>query len=139
MAKVSLVPYLFFKGNAREAMEFYKSVFGGELTIQTLGEAPKEAQPPGGNPNDVMHANLKGPVNLLGSDSSMASEKTAKVELSLGGTDEPQLRDIFDALAEGGKIRMPLSKQFWGDIFGMLTDKFGVDWMVNIGDSMAGS
>jgi PhnB protein len=128
MANISLEPYLFFKGNCKEAMEFYKNVFGGELTMQTMADTPKEAQ---------MHASLKGPVNLMASDSSMASDKTAKVELSLGGTDEAQMRKIFDGLAEGGKVRMPLEKQFWGDVFGNLTDKYSVDWMMNIGDSMS--
>lgn len=138
MAYISIEPYLFFKGNAKEAMEFYKSVFGGDLQISTMGDTPKEAQMPGADPNSVMHASLKGPVNLMASDSPKASNKTAKVELSLGGTDEAQMRKVFDALAEGGTVRMPLEKQFWGDVFGNLTDKYGVDWMMNIGDSMSG-
>jgi len=132
MSEVTLTPYLFFQGNAKEAMEFYKTVFGGELEVQTMGDTPKEAQMPNAKPTDVMHASLKGPVNLMASDSPVASDKTAKVELSLGGTDEAQMRKIFDGLAAGGKIRTPLEKQFWGDIFGNLTDKYGVDWMMNI-------
>jgi PhnB protein len=132
MDNISLAPYLFFKGNAKEAMAFYKSIFGGDLDIQTMGEVPKEAQMPGADPNSVMHAALKGPVNIFASDSPQASDKTAKVELSLGGANQDQLHKIFDGLAAGGKVRMPLEKQFWGDTFGMLTDKFGVDWMVNI-------
>jgi PhnB protein len=137
MSEITLEPYLFFKGNAKEAMEFYKSVFGGELEVSTMADSPKEAQMPGANPTDVMHASLKGPVNLMASDSTMASDKTAKVELSLGGTDEAQMRKIFEALAAGGKVRMPLEKQFWGDLFGNLTDKYSVDWMMNIGSNMA--
>ncbi len=137
MANISVEPYLFFKGKAKEAMEFYKSVFGGELEVSTMADSPKEAQMPGANPTDVMHASLKGPVNLMASDSSKASDKAAKVELSLGGTDEAQMRKIFDGLAGGGQVRMPLKKQFWGDIFGSVTDKYGVDWMMNIGDSMS--
>ncbi len=134
MANVSLEPYLFFKGNAKEAMEFYKSVFGGELEISTMADSPLEAQMPGTKPTDVMHASLKGgSVNIMASDSQTASDKAAKVELSLGGTDEAQMHKLFDSLSEGGQVRMPLEKQFWGDTFGMLTDKFGVDWMMNIG------
>jgi PhnB protein len=136
MANISLEPYLFFKGNAKEAMEYYKSIFGGELQVSTMGDAPKEAQMPGADPNSVMHASLKGPVNLMASDSPKASDKSAKVELSLGGTDETQMKQIFDKLAEGGDVRMPLEKQFWGDTFGMVTDKFGVDWNMNVGSNM---
>jgi len=140
MASISLEPYLFFKGNAKEAMEFYKSVFGGELTMSTLGESPPEVLKQMGvdesRKDEIMHASLKGPVNLMGSDSQMASDKAAKVELSLGGMDEAQMKDIFNKLAEGGKVKMPLEKQFWGDAFGMLTDKFGVDWNMNIGSNM---
>lgn len=137
MAKISLEPYLFFKGNCREAMEFYKSVFGGELEIMDADPAQM-----GDMPNTewfkgkVMHSSLKGPVNLMASDSPQASDKAAKVELSLGGTDEEQMRTIFDKLAEGGKIDTPLAKQFWGDIFGKVTDKFNIDWMMNIGSNM---
>jgi PhnB protein len=140
MANMTLEPYLFFKGNGKEAMEFYKSVFGGELTMSTLGESPKEVleqmKIDESRYGEIMHASLKGPVNLMGSDSQMASEKAAKVELSLGGTDEAQMKEIFDKLSDGGNVRMPLSKQFWGDTFGMLTDKFGVDWNMNIGSNM---
>ena len=139
MGKIALEPYIFFQGNCQEAMEFYKSVFGGELTMQTVGEAPAEVQAmPGMKPTDVMHASLKGgAVNLMASDSGKASAKAAKVELSLGGTDETEMRKIFDALAQDGQVRMPLAKQFWGDIFGSVSDKYGVDWMMNIGSNMA--
>lgn len=138
MGKLSLEPYLFFQGNCQEAMEFYKSVFGGELTSQTIAEAPKGVPTmPGSKPTDVMHASLKGgAVDLMASDSSKASSKAAKVELSLGGTDEAEMRQIFDALAEGGEVKMALKKEFWGDIFGSLSDKYGVDWMMNIGPGM---
>lgn len=142
MANISLEPYLFFKGNAKEAMEFYKSVFGGELTMSKLGDSPKEVldqmKVDESRHDEIMHASLRGPVNLMGSDSNMASDHSAKVELSLGGTDEAQMKGIFDKLAEGGKVRMPLEKQFWGDMFGMVTDKFGVDWNMNIGSNMDG-
>ena len=138
MAAMSVVPYLFFKGNCKEAMGFYKSVFGGELNIQTMGDVPKEAQMPGADPNNVMHAALRGPITLYASDSRQASEHTAKIELTIGGTDEAQMRQIFDKLAEGGKVKMALQKMFWGDIYGQLTDKYGIDWMMNIGDSLTG-
>jgi PhnB protein len=142
MANINLEPYLFFKGNAKEAMEFYKSVFGGELTMSKLGDSPKEVleqmKIDESRHDEIMHASLKGPVNVMASDSQMASDHSAKVELSLGGTDVAQMREIFDKLAQGGKVKMPLEKQFWGDIFGMVSDKFGVDWNMNIGSNMAG-
>ncbi len=137
MGKVTLEPYLFFKGNAKEAMEFYKSVFGGKLEVQTMDEIPENAMPAEDRKamkGWVMHASLKGgAVDMMASDGKAASPKTAKVELSLGGTDEVQMRKIFDDLAVGGKVKMPLEKQFWGDVFGSLTDKYGVDWLMNIG------
>lgn len=141
MGNVKLEVYLFFKGNCREAMEFYKSVFGGELKMSTLGESPKDVletmKIDESRYNEIMHASLTGgEIELMASDSQMASDKAAKVELSLVGTDEAEMRKIFEALAEGGKIKMPLEKQFWGDIFGMLSDKFGVDWNMNIGTNM---
>lgn len=130
----AVVPYLFFKGNCKEAMEFYHGVFGGELTVQLMKDVP-EGTPrmPGSNDNDVMHASISGgEVALMASDSSMASEKAAKVELSINGDDEASMRAIFDRLADGGEVRQGLEKQFWGDMFGSLRDKYGIDWMMNI-------
>lgn len=135
MDKVTLNPYLFFNGNCKEAMEFYKSIFGGELTMQTFGEIPGDMPGKIEHPDWIMHARLEGgEVKLMGNDSSKASPKTAKVELSLSGMDEAKLRKMFDSLSGGGKVTMPLDRQFWGDTFGMLTDKYGIDWMVNITD-----
>jgi PhnB protein len=141
MANISLVPYLFFKGNAKEEMEFYKDVFSGELTVQTMAEAGPEMQMPGMNPNDVMHARLKdGSFELMASDSGKASDKMAKVELAINGpsSEETKMREMFDKLAEGGELKMKLEKMPWGDIYGQIADKFGVDWMMDIGDSMSG-
>ncbi len=140
MADISLNPYIFFDGQAEEAMEFYKKVFGGELTIQKMSEVPEEARQAAINPdpNRVMHASLDGGmVKLMASDSAKASQKAAKIELSLNGSNAVMLREVYKALSEGGEATMPLAKQFWGDEFGMLTDKFGVDWMVNIEGSKA--
>lgn len=140
MANLSIVPYLFFKGNCKEAMGFYKDVFGGELTIQTMAESGPEMQMPEMKPTDVMHARLVGPVSLMASDSAKASDKMAKVELAINGpaADEAEMRKMFEKLADGGKVGMKLEKMPWGDIYGQLTDKFGVDWMMDIGDSMGG-
>ncbi|MDB5161180.1 MAG: hypothetical protein JWO96_560 [Candidatus Saccharibacteria bacterium] len=132
--KITLEPYIFFRGQCREAMEFYKGVFGGELEMQTVDETPTDFPGKEAMKGQIMHASLKGgDINLMASDSQNASPKTAKVELSLGGYDEPKMRKMFDDLAEGGEVKTPLKKEFWGDIFGNLTDKYGVDWMMNIG------
>jgi PhnB protein len=141
MAQVRLEAYIFFKGNAKEAMEFYKSVFGGELTMQTLGESPKEAleqmKIDESRYGEIMHARLDTDgFRLMASDSQKASPEAKKISLSLGGTDKAAMREMFDKLAEGGKVFQPLEKMFWGDVFGSLTDKYGVEWMMNIGDSM---
>lgn len=135
MSDVRLDVYLYFPGNCREAMEFYKNVFGGELSMQTFGDVPDSV--PGGlteeNKDKVMHASLEGgDIKLMASDGSKASAKSAKVDLSLGGTDESRLREIFTALSEGGEVNQELTKMFWGDTFGSLVDKYGVSWMVNI-------
>ena len=131
MSAIKLEPYIFFKGNCREVMEFYKSIFGGELTLRTYGDvnAASEQTPA----EYIMHAALdNGEITIMASDTAQASEKAAKVTLSVGGTDEQKLRTIFDRLSEDVTVTYPLKKEFWGDIFGNLTDKFGVEWMVNI-------
>ncbi len=135
MDKVAFDVYLFFRGDCREAMEFYKSVFGGELTMQTFGEVPGEKPAEmQGMEDKVMHAMLSGgEIKLMASDSTRKEEfGDSFISLSLGGTDEAKLRGLFEKLSEGGKVTSPLKKEFWGDTFGTLTDKFGVDWMVNI-------
>lgn len=135
MSNVSLEPYIFFKGNCREAMEFYKGVFGGELEIteadpEQLGDMPNKDWFKG----KIMHCTLKGgDITFMASDSLKASPEAKKISLSLGGSDEAKMRQIFDQLSAGGKVSMPLKKQFWGDIFGSLMDRYGIEWMMNIG------
>ena len=132
MEKVVLNPYLFFAGNCREAMEFYKGTFGGTLNVQTYDEAP--GQQSEAMKGKVMHASLmNGEVDLMASDSPQPDRLgTGKINLSLSGTDDRKLRAMFDRLSSGGKVNYPLKKEFWGDTFGTVTDKFGVEWMVNI-------
>ncbi len=139
MDKVMIDPYLFFNGNCKEAMEFYKGVFGGELTMQTYGEIPGDKpEAMQGMDDKVMHSSLRtDDFHLMASDSTRKDKfGESFISLSLGGTDEEKLRGWFDKLGEGGKVSQPLKKEFWGDLFGGLTDKFGVDWMVNIGSGM---
>jgi PhnB protein len=129
-----LNPYLTFDGNAREAMEFYRSVFGGELTVSTFGEF---GMPAGPGADGVMHAQLETPAGftLMGADPAPGSDYVAPnsaVTVSLSGDDD-DLRAYWEKLADGGTVSMPLEKQMWGDEFGMCVDRFGTPWMVNIG------
>ena len=134
MGEVRLEVYLFFKGDCREAMELYKSIFGGELSVTTYKDAGVNAE--GTSPDWLMHCSLEGgEVKLMGSDTAQASPVAKKVSLSLGGTDEARMREIFDALSAGGEVFSALKKEAWGDLFGSFTDKYGVEWMMNIGDS----
>jgi PhnB protein len=138
MSAIQLDPYLFFQGNCKEAMEFYKDVFGGELTMTAYKDTPGDFPGKAERLEQIMHANLKGgAVTLMAADTPQASAKAAKIELSLSGDDEGQLRAIFDKLAVGGNVKMKLEKQFWGDVFGNLTDKYNIDWMVNINQHKA--
>jgi len=131
--KPTLTPYLNFNGQTGEAMRFYQSVLGGELKMQTFAESGMPTAP--ADNNNIVHADLKNDAL-----SFMASDGNAEhpvhmgdnIHMSIVGSDEALLTKYFNALAEGGKVDMPLAKQFWGDTFGMLTDKFGVHWMVNI-------
>jgi PhnB protein len=133
MSNIQLDAYLFFTGNCKEAMEFYKSVFGGELSIQLMGEVPGE-KPEGSKDDSVMHALLSGgDIRLMASDGTRTEAYgVGPITLSLSGTDEAKLTGIFEKLSEGGNITQKLEKMFWGATFGSLTDKFGIDWMVNI-------
>lgn len=129
----TLTPYLTFNGNAAEAMKFYHSIVGGELSMQTFGEA-KMAQSPA-DEKRIIHARLKNEsLVLMASDSmpSRAAKFGDNVQMSISGDDHDRLTKAFNGLAQGGKVVMPLAKQFWGDTYGQLTDKFGVHWMVNI-------
>ena len=129
----TLNPYLNFNGNAAEAMKFYHSILGGELRMQTFGEA-KMAKTPA-EKNLLVHATLKsGAITIMASDThpSVKVSFGDNAHLSVSGGDEKRLAGIFNGLTKGGKVDMPLAKQFWGDTFGAVTDKFGVHWMVDI-------
>ena len=129
-----LNPYLSFRDNAREAMDFYESVFGGELTRSTFGEfgASEDAA----EQDKVMHSMLAtdNGLTLMGADTPNSMEFTpgGNGTISLSGEDEAELRGYWDKLADGGDVTVPLEKAPWGDTFGMCVDKFGVSWMVNI-------
>jgi PhnB protein len=134
MSTIKLDVYLYFNGQTKEAMEFYKSIFGGELTTQTYADVPGMTEDPA-KKSWLMHARLEGgDIKLMASDTDKASPLAAKVDLSLGSmeADEERMREIFKKLGEGGKVHSKLKKEFWGDTFGSLTDKYGVNWMMNI-------
>jgi len=134
-----LNPYISFPGTARQAMEFYKGVFGGELNVSTFGEFGGAGGPDGPDPDGIMHAQLEtsSGYTLMASDTPPGMDVTAgtNISVSLSGDDADELRGYFEKLSDGGSVTMPLEKQMWGDEFGMVTDQFGITWMVNIGQS----
>lgn len=132
MTKPHLHPYLCFNGNCREAMEFYKSCMGGTVTMQTVGESPMPSKPE--QKDLIMHAMMENDaLSFFACDAMMGPVSNGgAVSLCVGGSDEGRLKDMFGKLSEGGKVLMKLEKQFWGDVFGMLEDKFGMQWMFNI-------
>ncbi|MGW0250590.1 VOC family protein [Nocardia goodfellowii] len=129
-----LNPYLGFGDTARTALEFYREVFGGELTISTFGEFGDVA---GDGADLVMHGQLETPsgFTLMAADTppGMDYQPGSSISVSLSGDDGAELRGYWQKLIAGGTVTVPLEKQMWGDEFGMCRDKFGVDWMVNIG------
>jgi PhnB protein len=139
-----LNPYLNFDGNAREAIEFYKDVFGGELNVMAFGDMGMTEHE--GNPipaDGVMHGQLTTTegFTLMASDNvpGMSEGQTPNGHLSLSGDESDLLHGYFDKLADGGNIDVPLEKAPWGDEFGQVKDKFGVNWLVNIAGAPAPS
>lgn len=134
---VKLNSYINFDGNAKEAIEFYKSVFGGEVFMDTFDSYADKMPVGDGDKGKIMHAYLKGDngIELMVSDtpSGMQFQSGAQISLTLNGDDEIKLREYWDKLSEDGKVAMPLDKAPWGDTFGMLVDKFGINWMIDIG------
>lgn len=129
-----LNPYLSFEANARQAMEFYKDVFGGKLEMSTYKEY--HASQDSSEDNKIMHSMLEADngITLMGSDTpnGMEYSRGTNMSISLSGENEAELRGYWEKLSAGGTITMPLEKAPWGDAFGMLIDKFGVPWLVNI-------
>ena len=128
-----LNPYINFSDTARQALEFYRDVFGGDLTLSTFGEAGAAGGP---DADKIMHGQLETPAGytLMASDTPVGMERTVgtNMSISLSGDDADELRGYFARLSDGGAVTMPLEKQMWGDEFGMCVDPFGIAWMVNI-------
>ena len=128
-----LNPYISFSDDARQALEFYRGVFGGEMTLSTFGEAGAADGP---DADKVMHGQLETSAGytLMVSDTPAGMERTVgnHISISISGDDADELRGYFRRLSDGGAVTMSLEKQMWGDEFGMCVDPFGVAWMVNI-------
>ena len=129
-----LNPYISFRDDARQALEFYQDVFGGNLNVNTFGQYG-DANAPGAD--NVMHGQLDtdNGFTLMAADTPPGmdfNEGAGTITISLSGDDEQELRGYWDKLSEGGTVTMPFEKQMWGDLFGMCTDKLGVPWMVDV-------
>jgi PhnB protein len=129
-----LNPYLNFRDNTRQAMEFYHSVFGGKLEMNTFKDFHSSEDP--SEDDKIMHAMLEADngITFMAADTPKRMEfKTGtNFSMSLSGDNEAELRGYFDKLSTGGRVNVPLAQAPWGDTFGAFTDKFGVEWMVNI-------
>jgi PhnB protein len=133
--QTTLNPYISFDGNAREAMEFYNTVFGGALHLSTFGEAGMTEH--GVKPDQIMHAalNADNGISIMASDSATGFRQYVagtNMSISLCGDNEEELSGYYTKLVDGGNVQQPLTKAPWGDTFGMCIDKFGVFWMLNI-------
>ncbi|WP_285056153.1 VOC family protein [Pedobacter ginsengisoli] len=129
-----LTPYVTFRGNCREAMIFYKDSFGGELTFQTVGETPSDIRYPPGTEDQIMHATLIiGDIIIMASDMISRAGFTLGTNISLSLTCDSleQIERIFFSLSMGGNIKDQLSRRPWGAFFGVITDRFGITWMLS--------
>jgi PhnB protein len=128
-----LNPYISFSDDARQALEFYREVFGGELSLNTFGEAGGAEGP---DADKIMHGQLETPAGytLMAADTPAGMDRTVgtNIAVSLSGDDADDLRGYFAKLSDGGTVTVPLEKQMWGDEFGMCIDPYGINWMVNI-------
>lgn len=138
MPKTYVQPYLFFPGNCEEAVEFYRTALGAEVLMTMRYQDSPEPQQPGmippGAENKVMHTSFRvGDSTIMASDNMCSENKGFEgFSLSIGVATEAEADRLFGALSDGGKVNMPLSKTFWSPRFGMLTDRFGIDWMISV-------
>lgn len=129
-----LNPYLTFNGNCAEAMQFYQKTLGGKLDIIKMSAAPAAQQIPPGNENRTMHARLVfdgGTIMASDALTTQTYEGMSGISLSLIYSTAAEAKKVFESLAKGGKVTMPLDKTFWSEAFGMVTDRFGTPWMIN--------
>ena len=134
---MAIEPYLFFNGRCEEAIDFYKKALGAEVPMMMrYKEAPDKPPPgmvPSGWDDKIMHATLRiGNASLMASDGCNEGTNFQGFSLALAMSNEAEAQRAFAALSEGGKVQMPLGKTFWSPCFGMVTDRFGVGWMVTV-------
>lgn len=128
-----IIPYLYFQENCREAMEFYRQCLGGDLKMQSIAETPAASQFPAEAQDDIMHAELvKDDLMIMASDRLRGELQVGnQIELMLNCSSEAELHSFFNSLSQDGSVVQPVHKEFWGAIFGQLTDRFGIHWMLN--------
>jgi PhnB protein len=129
-----IIPYLFFPGNCREAMTFYREVFGGELGLTSVGDSSMaENMPPEAKDKIINSQLVIGDLMIMASDALLpdGNVRGSAISICIASESEAELRAAFDKLTVGGSVTCPVAIQFWGDLFGTLTDKFGIDWMFN--------
>ena len=134
---MTIEPYLFFNGRCDEAIEFYRKALGAEVSMLMRYKESPEPPPPGMVPagwdNKVMHSSLRvGNANIMASDGCSEGLNFQGFSLSLAVANETEAKRVFNALSDGGQVRMPLTKTFWSPCFGMVADRFGVGWMVTV-------
>ena len=134
---MTIEPYLFFNGHCQEAIEFYQNALGAEVSMLMRYKDSPEPPPPGMVPagwdNKIMHSHLRvGNANIMASDGGSEGLNFQGFSLSLAVTNEAEAKRVFEALSDGGQVRMPLTKTFWSPCFGMAADRFGVGWMVTV-------
>jgi len=132
---MALHPYLFFRGNCREAFTRYQEVFGGELVLLTAADMPAEERPPGDTGDLIMHAALMldGALLMASDDPTPEDVRPVKgVQVNVTFADAGEAKRVFDGLADGGEVRMPLTQTSWSPAFGMCLDRFGTPWMVSV-------
>ena len=137
MSSTLVQPYLFFNGRCQEAIEFYRDALGAQVEILLHFKDSPDPLPPEmlkpGFENRVMHTSFQiGETRLMASDGCEEESSFSGFSLSISVATEAEADRLFAALAEGGQVRMPLGKTFWSPRFGMLTDRFGVGWMINV-------
>lgn len=137
MSNLTTIPYLIFNGRCQEAIEFYKSAIGAELEMMMRFSDSPEPMPEGmippGFEDKVMHASIKvGSSTIWLSDGNETKTEFKGFSISIGSDSAAELQSIFDKLANGGEVIMPMSKTFWSELFGMVKDKFGVSWMLGV-------
>lgn len=134
-----LNPYISFDGNARDALEFYKEVFGGTLTMSTFGDLGADH---GDDADKIMHGMLETDAGytLMAADTPPGTEHRPgdNITVSLSGDDAAELRRYWESLSADGNVTVALEKQMWGDEFGSCVDRFGISWLVNIAGSAPG-